>query len=246
MLWVTKSRQRTGKKGKAGFGTRLVEHLNIAAIAGMPVAMAAFFWANRLLPVAMAQRVEWEIHVVFFARGLCLLHPPLRPGRRAWVEQLVTGALLFAALPMLNAMVTERHLVASWAHGDWGRFWFDLRLLASAVLLGGIALKVGRRKAAPPVRKADVRRAAVPEAAQARPDHPQPNFRLYGLHGSLPGDGAASRAGFPQLSHSCMAQGPAPVIPSNAINGISKLAPWACGPRPPEPHQAAMDHPSGT
>lgn len=43
VLWAVRTRQQAAKRGRVGFGTRLVEHLNLAAIAGLPVAMAAFF-----------------------------------------------------------------------------------------------------------------------------------------------------------------------------------------------------------
>ncbi|MFC7555899.1 PepSY domain-containing protein [Pseudoroseomonas wenyumeiae] len=69
ILWATKQRQQAARRGGAGFGTRLVEHLNIAAIAGLPLAMAAFFWANRVLPQGLAQRGAWEAHVFFIAWG---------------------------------------------------------------------------------------------------------------------------------------------------------------------------------
>jgi uncharacterized iron-regulated membrane protein len=151
ILWATKQRQQAARRGGAGFGTRLVEHLNIAAIAGLPLAMAAFFWANRLLPQDMPQRGSWEAHVFFIAWGLCLLHPLLRRGRHAWVEQFAAGALGFALLPVLNALVTEQHLPATLARGDWVRAWFDLGLLACGLLLGLLAWKVARHRPSGPL-----------------------------------------------------------------------------------------------
>ena len=44
---------------------RLVEALNVAAVAGLLVATAAFFWANRLLPVDLQQRALWEVRGFF-------------------------------------------------------------------------------------------------------------------------------------------------------------------------------------
>ncbi|SDB74042.1 PepSY-associated TM helix domain-containing protein [Belnapia rosea] len=148
ILWAVKMRQQAAKRGRVGFGTRLVEHLNVAAIAGLPVAMGAFFWANRLLPAQMEGRAEWEIHLFFAAWGLCLLHPLLRRGRQAWVEQLGLGALLFGLLPLLNLLVTRRHLGITLAEGDWIRAGFDLGLLAIGGALGAIAWMVARPKVA--------------------------------------------------------------------------------------------------
>ncbi|WP_043834918.1 PepSY-associated TM helix domain-containing protein [Muricoccus aerilatus] len=149
VLWATKTRQQAARQGRVGFGTRLVEHLNVAAIAGLPLAMAAFFWANRLLPTGMPQRADWEVHVFFAAWVLCLLHPLFRRGRQAWVEQFAAGALAFALLPLLNALVTRRHLLTTLSEGDHVRAAFDLGLLGCALLLGALAWKVARHRPTP-------------------------------------------------------------------------------------------------
>ncbi|ONG58657.1 hypothetical protein BKE38_02425 [Pseudoroseomonas deserti] len=144
ILWAVKQRQQALKSGRIGFGTHLVEHLNVAAIAGLPLAMAGFFWANRLLPLDLPQRAAWEIHAFFAVWALCLLHPLFRRGRRAWVEQFAAGAVAFALLPVLNFLVTDAHLLASAMAGDWLRVGFDLGLLVCGGLLGAIAMKVAR------------------------------------------------------------------------------------------------------
>ncbi|WP_419899486.1 PepSY-associated TM helix domain-containing protein [Roseomonas sp. USHLN139] len=162
--WAVKQRQQAAKAGRVGFGTHLVEHLNIAAIAGMPLAMAGFFWANRLLPPDLPQRAAWEIHFFFGVWGLCLLHPLLRRGRRAWVDQLAAGAAAFALLPVLNFIVTDAHLVASANAGDGVRVGFDLGLLLCGAALAAIAVKVARH-----VPLAARRPARAARAAEATP-----------------------------------------------------------------------------
>jgi hypothetical protein len=69
-------------------GFRLVEILNIATIAGLPIGIAAYFWANRLLPFAMLDRAEWEIHVLFFTWAWLTGYAVLRPPKRAWVQRI--------------------------------------------------------------------------------------------------------------------------------------------------------------
>jgi len=165
VLWAVKQRQAALKRGRVGFGVLLVEHLNVAAIAGLPLAMAAFLWANRLLPTGMTDRAAWEVHVFFIAWGACLLHPLLRRGRRAWVEQFALGAAAFALLPVLNVAVTERHLLASLLGGDAVRAWFDLGLLACGGLLGALAWKVSRHRPA----GAGRRGGRVPDGAEGEP-----------------------------------------------------------------------------
>jgi uncharacterized iron-regulated membrane protein len=154
ILWAVKARQQAVKRGKIGFGVLLVEHLNVAAIAGLPLAMAVLFWANRVLPIGLTNRADWEVHLFFIAWGLCLIHPLLRRGRRAWVDQLAAGALLFALLPVANVFTTQRHLGITVAEGDWGRAGFDLGLMIVGASLGAIGWKVARHNPKAPVRKA--------------------------------------------------------------------------------------------
>lgn len=131
------------KLGRTPHGHRLVEVLNIGAVAGLSVATAAYFFANRLLPVDLAQRADMEIRCFFIVWALCLLHGLLRPHRRAWLEQLWLAALAFAALPLLNAATGGRPLPAAMLHGQWSVAGFDLVALAFAVLHGFAAWKLG-------------------------------------------------------------------------------------------------------
>ena len=163
ILWAVKSRQQAERHGRVGFGIRLVEHLNVAAIAGLPLAMASFFWANRVLPTGLAGRAEWEIHVFFIAWGCCFVHPLLRRGRQAWVEQFALGGLLFALLPVVSLVTTRRHLGVSLLQGDWLYAGFELGLLAIGIALGGIAWRVARRRA--PVPRARERAGALAAGA---------------------------------------------------------------------------------
>src|SRR5690606_41485603 len=55
-LWIIKRRRRFTDQTRIPFGHWLVERLNLAAIVGLPIAMAAYFWPNRLLPLAVATR----------------------------------------------------------------------------------------------------------------------------------------------------------------------------------------------
>nr|WP_234642066.1 PepSY-associated TM helix domain-containing protein [Delftia tsuruhatensis] len=153
VLWNVKRRGRLPDPDQPHFGFRLVERLNIATIAGLSIAMAAMLWANRLLPVEMAQRGEWEIHAMFITWGATLVWALGRPARRAWVELLWTGAAALALLPVLNAVTTDRGLVASLREGDWVFAGMDLMLLALAALHAHLALRTQRhRPKAKPVR----------------------------------------------------------------------------------------------
>ena len=143
VLWVVKRLPERRKLGRTPRGHRLVEVLNIGAVAGLSVATAAYFFANRLLPVDIAQRADMEIRCFFIAWALCLLHGLLRPHRRAWLEQLWLAALAFGALPLLNAATGGTPLPAAMLHGQWSVAGFDLVALAFAVLHGFAAWKLG-------------------------------------------------------------------------------------------------------
>lgn len=142
VLWTAKRRAKIGET----FGFRLVEVLNIGTVAGLPVAIAAYFWANRLIPAGFEGRAAWEAHVMFITWGLLLLHPAIRPAARAWSEQLWLAALACGLLPLVNALTTDRHLGVTLTHGDWELAGFDLVMLAFGVGFAVVARYVVRRQ----------------------------------------------------------------------------------------------------
>lgn len=148
VLWVVKRLPERKKLGRTPYGHRLVEVLNVGAVAGLPLAIAAYFWANRLLPIELAQRSDWEIRAFFIVWGLCSIHPILRPHKRAWIEQLVLGAILFAGLPLFGLVLPYSGLLSTLANGSWLLAGMDLTLLATAALLGYSALKLARHQPA--------------------------------------------------------------------------------------------------
>lgn len=150
VIWLGKRQLKHAKTSVMPFELWLVEVLNIASMSGLMLAIAGFFWANRLLPVSFAERSDWEINTFFIAWSLSLLHAVLRRGREAWVEQLSLGALLFVAVPLLNALTTSQHLGVSLASGDWAMAGFDLTCLASGLFLAWAAWKMQHRTAPQP------------------------------------------------------------------------------------------------
>jgi len=148
VLWTVKRREKLERRaGRAHAGLRLMERVNVATVFGLPVAVAAHFWANRLLPAGLDGRAGWEAHVLFIAWGLTLLHAALRPPARAWFEQAVVAAIGFGALPLLNAVTTQRHLAASIAQGDAVMAGMDLGLLGLGLAFALTAVYLHRRAA---------------------------------------------------------------------------------------------------
>ncbi|MGE8321355.1 MAG: PepSY-associated TM helix domain-containing protein [Comamonas sp.] len=170
VLWVVKRRAQSQRKGATAppsRGERLVETLNLAALAGLPLAIAAYLAANRLLPTGMAARADTELHCFFAAWGLALAAAALLPDRRGWTLLLALAGAVFAALPVLNALTTNAHLGITLPAGDWAWAGMDLSFLAAATLLGALAwrLRPGRALPQPQARPAAARAMA--------PSHPK-------------------------------------------------------------------------
>lgn len=147
VLWTVKRRQRAEQeRASAHAGLRLVERLNVGTIVGLPVAIAAYFWANRLLPTDLARRGDWELHVLFIAWAALLLHAALRSATRGWREQSWLAAGAFGLLPVLNALTTARHLGVSLPQHDWALAGFDLAALVLGLAFLGMAIGLARQR----------------------------------------------------------------------------------------------------
>ena len=147
ILWVTKRKPKQLKKPNGpDFGYRLVDQLNIGTIVGLPIAIAMYFWANRLLPVDFVAREQWEIHVMFISWAILLVYPAFRPAGRAWFEQLYLAAVVFSFIPVLNWLTTDKHLGVTLPIGDWNFAGFDLTMLVIGAGFSFTAYKVKQRQ----------------------------------------------------------------------------------------------------
>ena len=149
VMWTLKRRAKlaTASTGDR-FGFWLVERLNVATIAGLFVAIAAFFWANRLLPVDLPLRPEREVLCFLFAWAAALVHACVRRAPAAWREQLLLAAALFILLPVLDACTAGQHLAAASRAFDLAYLGFDAFALVLGLALAVAAGKVARRAAA--------------------------------------------------------------------------------------------------
>ncbi|RZT39345.1 PepSY-associated TM helix domain-containing protein [Cupriavidus agavae] len=112
-----------------------IDRLNVAAVAGLCVACIGYLWANRLLPVALDERHEWEIGAFFAIWAATALHAAACPPARAWRQQLGLAGLLCIGLPLLNALTTPWHLGRYVWHGDWRAAGVELGALACGAAL---------------------------------------------------------------------------------------------------------------
>ncbi|NIE76429.1 PepSY domain-containing protein [Pantoea sp. Ap-967] len=144
VMWLGKRQLKHAKSASLPGELRLVEVLNIASMSGLLLAVAGFFWANRLVPATLQGRADWEVNAFFLAWLLALVHAVLRPGRKAWGEQLALGAVAFALLPLLNSLTSEQGLEHSLAAADWAMAGFDLTALGTGLFLAWAARQMLR------------------------------------------------------------------------------------------------------
>jgi uncharacterized iron-regulated membrane protein len=167
VLWTVKRREKLPDPARPHLGFRIVERLNVATIGGFPLGVAGFFAANRLLPVAMTGRAEWEVHGLFLAwAAAAVLAFALQPARVWPLVFAATGALLLA-IPVYDIVATDRGLPAMLMQGDLMIAGVD----ATMAVFGLAFLMIARRTARyRPVS----RKPRTPRAASVRPMVPEP------------------------------------------------------------------------
>lgn len=168
ILWTVKRRPKQIKNGKMSFGHGLVERLNIGMIVGLSLGIAVYFWANRLLPVAMEGRAAWELHSLFITMLLVFIYSYCRPIGQAWFEVLSLTAVALLLLPLLNAITTDKHMWATFIHGDWVLFSIDLSFILVGLVFVWASYFVWKKRNAilsKPAPKAKPKRAEAPVTA---------------------------------------------------------------------------------
>ena len=163
ILWCVKRAPEQQAQGYKSFGYRLVERLNVATIAGLPIAIAVYFCANRFVPVGIPLRPEMEIKFFFIAWLVSAIHATVRPHRNAWIEQMTIGAGLFFVIPVVNALTGGRALWSSIYHQQWTVASVDLACMVMGTLLAWSAYRVHSR----PTVAVKTRKAAAKPLVQA-------------------------------------------------------------------------------
>ncbi|WP_243854454.1 PepSY-associated TM helix domain-containing protein [Comamonas sp. JUb58] len=143
VLWSTKRSARQPSAGHA-----LVSRLNPAAILGLPVAIAAYLWANRLLPTSMEARAQWELHALFATWLLSFVWAACTAPTKSWRWLAWCAALGFGLLPVLNAATSNRHLLHSLLAGDAVMAGMDLGFVTLGLAFAAGALALQRRQGA--------------------------------------------------------------------------------------------------
>ena len=150
VMWVVKRREKLPDPSRPHLGFRVVERLNVAVLAGFPLGIACMFWANRLLPVGMTGRADWEINTLFIGWGAAALLVIVCRPAESWPALLGTTGGLLALVPVYNLIGVDRGTIASLAAGDLLPAGVDATLLVFGAGFIAVARRVARYQ--PPVR----------------------------------------------------------------------------------------------
>lgn len=146
LLWASKLRQQRAKQTTAGahWGLALVDRLNLATFAGLPIATASYWFANRLLPVDLAGRAEWEVHTFFLSWLAVTAIACWRCSLRSWRNLFYIGAGLLALVPVVS-MVTAADWQTGLGLGHPQLLAFDAMLWIMAAIMVLCGYQAGRR-----------------------------------------------------------------------------------------------------
>ena len=119
----------------------MVAVLNVTTILGLPIAIGCYLLANRLLPLNIPDRGQWEIDILFLVWGGCLAYALLRPASKIWRELLIVAAAVFIAVPVVNALTTGLSFWTGHTAGNWLWFVIDAFALLLAAVCTWLAMR---------------------------------------------------------------------------------------------------------
>jgi len=144
VLWILKRQKNAGKPNKIKF-VELIERINVGIIIGVPIAIAVYFWSNRLIPISQVTRDEWEVHSLFISLIACISFCLIRPKQNIWKEMLWLAASVYMLLPVLNMFTTEHTLISSIQKSDSLMLGFDLSMLFFGICFAISGITVNKK-----------------------------------------------------------------------------------------------------
>lgn len=139
-LWVLKRKEKN-----ISFGFKLVEKLNIGVFIGLLVGIAGFFLANRLLPIVMFERANWEVHLLFLVWLWMIVYVFVRPVKKAWVESFYIASFAFGMIPIINFLTTDKHLGITLVQGDFVLAFVDITMFIFAFCFSLFAYRLQKK-----------------------------------------------------------------------------------------------------
>ncbi len=173
IFFVEKRKRQHAQTGVGG--ARVVDALAVSTVTGVVIAALSILIVNRVLPVDLPQRGEWEELSFWIAWLASAVHAfirsqPVQQARMApsWREQCWGISILAVAAVLLNWITTGDHLAKTLAEPYWPVAGLDLSMLVVAVIAFLAARKLGRKEAAKSeaARKADADEAMDAVAAR--------------------------------------------------------------------------------
>ncbi|WP_298774324.1 PepSY domain-containing protein [uncultured Shewanella sp.] len=146
IIWLNKRLEKTKQRHMGHF---IVERLNIAGIAGLVLAILAYFYANRLLPLDIDDRASVEVSIFLWVWLLSLLHSVFRPAHKAWTLQLLVAATACVLLPILDVIQQPQRLMQAIEQKNGVYLGFELVLLITGILLYKTATALYKRQKKP-------------------------------------------------------------------------------------------------
>lgn len=134
VLWAKRLEEKRLKAGQSlGWNLRLVKALNIATVAGLPLASLVFLYLNRLLAPDFDARRDWEIHGFFICYVATFLFALYQPERRGWAVIWAATAALALLLPLLNFFTTGHHVQGYLSRGQWALAALELTVMGVGI-----------------------------------------------------------------------------------------------------------------
>ncbi|MGS0498858.1 PepSY-associated TM helix domain-containing protein [Pseudoalteromonas mariniglutinosa] len=149
LLWSNKRKQKMNPRFRIGY--KIMDVTNLASIIGLPLAISGYFAANRLLPLQLESRAEWEIHCFFIVWLMAFVYPILRGCKHSWQELSFITGVSYLALPVISIFTTSRHILNYQFERDATLLFMDLLLFFTGGLFIYIAHIVWRKGHEPAV-----------------------------------------------------------------------------------------------
>ncbi|MCJ8160713.1 PepSY-associated TM helix domain-containing protein [Acinetobacter zhairhuonensis] len=129
LLWSLK-RQLQNKTGQFHFGHYLVDRFNIATFVGLPMAMLAYLFTNRIVTIT-SDTPNYEIYAFFTTWSLSLVLALCTPKQWLWRSQLAGLSLVATSLVIFDFVYLLQH---HYIH-DFYSYWLFLRIDLFILLL---------------------------------------------------------------------------------------------------------------
>jgi len=117
LLWIeTRRKRRHAEQMMTGW---VMAKVTVGICLGCCLGIAVALWGTRLLAAELADRGKWEGNLYYIGFFAAVMWATARPPIRAAIEILFACAAAYAALPLLNALLTHENLFYALRHGLW-------------------------------------------------------------------------------------------------------------------------------